>query len=438
MVKLRQDIIPTDMGINSSPIPSELQRKLEWFKNQKLGVIFHWGLYTETSMGESWQLVKNADWVRKNGAWREDIDTLRVDYWDRIKDFNPDKFNPDDWAELCKKNGVKYIVFTAKHHDGFTLYDTKYSDYKVTSDQCPYSFNPKSNIYKEVVEAFRKQNLGIGAYYSKPDWHSPYYWIPGKEANSSIANYNPLEKPAIWKKFNDFTHAQIKEICCEYGDIDILWLDGGWVNASNNEFLEMDAIINDAREKIPNLIVADRTIGGVYENYRTPEQQVPEKIIHEPWESCITLADNWCYLKDDVYKPFEEVLEMFLEIVSKGGNLLLGIGPKWDGTLPEKSVELLNHFGDWLDVFGEGIYDSRPIEISEISGHYSTQKGNYLYLFYRNGLAQKIIDLQMVDGEMVEMIDMKTKKKIKIEEKRIQLPQTEEFINCCRVEIKTE
>ncbi|MHC5268325.1 alpha-L-fucosidase [Enterococcus sp. LJL98] len=436
MTQLREDIIPIDMTEVERPISRGLEKKLEWFQNQKLGVIFHWGLYTETAMGESWQLVKNADWTRKNGMWRDDLDVLRVDYWDRMKEFNPIKFDPTQWANICKKNGVKYIVFTTKHHDGFSLYDTRVSDFKITSPQCPYSSQPQADVYRSVLEAFRAVDIGIGAYFSKPDWHSPYYWIPGKDADSSIANYDPLEKPSIWKKFNDFTHAQIKEICTEYGDLDILWLDGGWVNASNNEMLDMDAIIADVRRKTPDLIVADRTIGGIYENYRTPEQQVPSKIIHDPWESCITLADNWCYLKDDVYKPFEEVLEMFLEIVSKGGNLLLGIGPKFDGTLPEKSVQLLNRLGDWLEIFGEGIYDTRPFDFGEHSGVYATKKEKELFLFYRHELSGNQISLNNIENKLLRVIDLQNKKAIDFTKNTITLPETEAYIGCCKLRIE--
>lgn len=434
--KLREDIIPTNMNQKSAQIPAELETKLEWFQDQKLGIIFHWGLYTETAMGESWQLVKNADWLRKGKVWRDDLDTLRVDYWDRIKEFNPVNFNPNEWAQICKKNGVKYVVFTTKHHDGFTLYDTAESDFKVTSKQCPNHQNPQADIYRAVKDAFQKEGMGFGAYYSKPDWHSPYYWIPGKDADSSIANYNPLEKPDIWQKFNDFAHAQIKEICCDYGNLDILWLDGGWVNASNNEFLDMNTIISDVRKENPDLIVADRTIGGVYENYRTPEQQVPEKIIYEPWESCITLADNWCYLEDDKYKGFPEVLEMLMEIVSKGGNLLLGMGPKMDGTLPGKSVAILDELGDWLAIFGQGIYESRPVESQPPGGIYLTKKEDATYLYYRHELVGEPIDLVALGIETNSTMSLESEQEHLIQNHILELPATEHFIGCCRIKTK--
>lgn len=199
---------------------------------------------------------------------------------------------------------MKYMVFTTKHHDGFNMFDTKYSDYKVTDKDCPFSSNPKSNIAKEVFNAFRNENLMIGAYFSKPDWHNENYWDPYFPPFDRNVNYDPTLYPEKWKKYVDFTHNQILELLTDYGKVDILWLDGGWVrkrdqqnikenyeekfteNESKNGFIKhrvveqdvkMDELVAEARQKQPGLIVVDRAVHGKNQNYLTPENRVPEK-----------------------------------------------------------------------------------------------------------------------------------------------------------------
>lgn len=358
-------------------VPENILDKLEWFKDQKLGVIFHWGLYAKAGIVESWQLSKEDSWARKK-PWRSDLETLRRDYWDLAKEFNPDKFDADKLAKFIKKSGFKYSIFTTKHHDGFNMFDTKESDYSITK----YA---NKDLFKEYAQAFHDNDISVGAYYSKPDWHSEYYWLPGSDPVGRYASYNPKDYPEIWEKYNSFVKKQLIEIVSNYGDIDILWLDGGWVNTQNNEFLDMDDIVSSLRKIQPNLLVVDRTVGGKYENYVTPERKIPETPPVKAWESNIPLAKNWGYVPNDIYKPFDEILDSFLKIVSLGGNVIFGVAIKPDGTLPQPAQDILNQLGSWLNLYGQGIYGSRPILDLNISGWYFTSKDNRVYGFCKNG-----------------------------------------------------
>lgn len=361
-------------------LPENIQRKLSWFQNQKIGVIFHWGLYSQAGIVESWQLSEADDWARKN-PWREDLATLRKDYWDLNQEFNPQHFAPDDWAEKCKKAGFRYMLFTTKHHDGFSMYDTKESNYKITDKTSPFHQNKDADIFGAVMSSFQAAGIATGAYYSKADWHCPYYWVPGEHAQGRRASYNPLENPEMWQKFEGFVSNQLLEICSNYGPVDILWLDAGWVN-TGNEQLNMPKIVSRLREQQPDMLVVDRTIGGAFENYVTPERKIPEIAPKKVWESNIPLANNWGYVPNDCYKPFSTILESLLKIVSMGGNVILGIGPKPDGALPQEAEAIMEQLGDFLADYGEGIYRTRKVPDLFIEDWYFTQNEEAIYGFY--------------------------------------------------------
>lgn len=381
MAKIRQDIeenLTTDYEAYEE-LPEVIQEKLEWFKDQKIGVIFHWGLYAVAGIVESWQMSEEDDWARKN-PWRNDIDELRADYWGLNHSFNPYQFNPTAWAQACKDAGFRYMLFTTKHHDGFNMYDTAYSEYKVTQTPCPFAENPQADVFGAVAEAFREVGLSVGAYYSKPDWHSPLYWVPGERPKGRYASYDPHEFPERWAQYNQFVHDQLVEITTNYGELDILWLDGGWVN-SRHELLDMDRIAQAVRTQQQDLLIVDRSIGGKYENYVTPERKIPEIPPTKAWESNIPLAKNWGFCPNDTYKSFEEILTSVVQVVAMGGNIILGVGPKPDGTLPREALAILEPLGEWLTQFGEGIYETRPSTYKAPHGWSFTQKGTVIYAF---------------------------------------------------------
>ncbi|MBD0258797.1 MAG: alpha-L-fucosidase [Cytophagales bacterium] len=295
------------------PTDPLVQQKLDKWQDQKFGMIIHWGLYAVPGIIESWQLCSES-WIERDSTVA--YEDYKKWYWGLSKDFNPVHFNPGAWAGAAKKAGMRYLVFTTKHHDGFSMFDTKQSDFKITNG--PFKDNPRADVTRHVFEAFRKEGFMVGAYFSKPDWHSEYFWWPKYATPDRNVNYDIRKHPWRWNQYKQFTHNQIRELVHGYGAIDILWLDGGWVRplstvndevrswgAAIPEFsqeVDMPRIAAMARQAQPGLLIVDRTVHGPYENYQTPEQRVPERKIDNPWESCMTLANNWGYVPNDSFK----------------------------------------------------------------------------------------------------------------------------------------
>ncbi len=356
-------------------------KKLEKWQDLKFGLLMHWGPYSQWGIVESWSLCsEDVGWTRRTKGRYENYGQYKIDYENLKTTFNPVKFDPQKWAKAARAAGMKYVVFTTKHHDGFCMFDSKYTDYKITDKDCPFSTNPKSNVTSEIFDAFRNEGLLVGAYFSKPDWHCEYYWWPYFSTPDRNVNYDIEKYPDRWEKFVQYTHDQIDELMTDYGKVDILWLDGGWVQPytdqqlwafkTNRNFkqvnlqsqnIRMGEIVEKARAKQPGLIVVDRAVEGPYQNYLTPENRVPEKMLPYPWESCITMGSGWSYSFDPEYKSSRELIHMLVDIVSKGGNLLLNIGPSPEGTWDDEAYGRLEEIGKWMNMNGEAIYDSHPI-----------------------------------------------------------------------------
>jgi alpha-L-fucosidase len=347
-----------------------VKEKLEKWQDIKFGMIVHWGLYAVPGIVESWMLCSE-DWIDRPPQFT--YDEFKKWYWGLSKDFNPVNFNPDHWAKAGKAAGMRYLVFTTKHHDGFSMFDTKQSDYKITAG--PFANHPKADVTKYIFEAFRNEGYMIGAYFSKPDWHTEYYWWPKYATADRNNNYDIRKYPTRWQQYKDFTHKQIGELMNNYGKVDILWLDGGWVRPRetvNAEVLSWGARIPEwsqdidmaklaatSRQAQPGLLVVDRTVHGEFENYQTPEQRIPAEKLDHPWESCMTLGNGWGWITNEKYKSSTKIIHTLTEIVAKGGNLLLGIGPKADGTLSDTVVQRLQEIGQWMTVNGKAIYETR-------------------------------------------------------------------------------
>lgn len=352
------------------PTDSKVLSKLSQWQDLKFGMIIHWGLYAVPGIIESWELCSE-DWLNRPDSLT--YNEYKQWYWGLKDQFNPVNFNPDQWAQAASDAGMKYLVFTTKHHDGFNMFDTKQTDFKITSG--PFANNPKANVAKYVFDAFRQKEFMIGAYFSKPDWHSQNFWWDKYSTPNRNVNYDIRKFPERWNKFKSFTYNQISELMHDYGQVDILWLDGGWVRPRetvNEEVLSWGAPIPDwdqhvdmpkiatmAREAQPGLLIVDRTVHGPYENYQTPERSIPAEQLPFPWESCITLGNSWGFIPNEHYKTSTKVIHDLVEIVAKGGSLLLGIGPKPDGTLDPKAVNLMKQIGGWLDENGKAIYNTR-------------------------------------------------------------------------------
>jgi len=358
-----------------------IRERLEWFRDQKLALFIHWGPCSQIGIDSSWSL-SDGDWSRAGMDWEKDPDAFRRQYHDMARCFNPIRFNPDKWADFAARNGFKYLLFTTKHHDGFCMFDTKYTDYKITDESCPFHTHKYANITKEVFDAFRARGVAIAAYFSKPDWHCPYFWAEGMEkpvGYNRYPTYDPEEHPELWEKFIEFTHGQIMELMEDYGRIDILWLDGGWVKPIKKTGIRMSELLAKARELQPWLISADRTVGGENENYITPEQCIPDHVIRVPWESCVTIGTQWAYKFSDSYKSSRTLVHMLIGTAGRGGNLVLDIGPQPNGELPLEAISVVEGMGRWLKVNGDAIYGTRAVEVEDSGDVMFTRKGDTVY-----------------------------------------------------------
>ncbi|MDR0269981.1 alpha-L-fucosidase [Paenibacillus sp.] len=368
------------------PVDPLLLERLEWFKDQKLGLMMHWGPYSQLGLVESWALSDvDEEWSRNEVDWDIDTEELKRQYFDLNKTFNPLRFQPDLWADLAAENGFKYLNFTTKHHDGFCMWDTRTTNYRITGLDCPYHTHKYADITKQLFNAFRARGLGISAYFSKADWHTPYYWVSGMRQGTTTSRgptYDPKEYPWLWEQFVQFTHEQIMELMTNYGRIDVLWLDAGWVNDYRDQNIRLGEVVEKARKIQPWLLSADRTVGGPYENLITPEQTLPERALHVPWESCITMGTAFSFRYEDNYKSVRQLIHLLVEIVAKGGNLALNVGPQPDGRISKTAISRIQGMGAWLKVHGEAIYGTRICEPYSVDNIQFTQKDGKVYAFY--------------------------------------------------------
>ena len=376
-----------------------VREHLEWFQDQKLGLMIHFGLYSQLGMKESWPLIDESawgddpTWTRWQFPPDQDPAELKRMYAQLHRSFNPLRFDPDEWADFARDTGFKYLLFTTKHHDGFCMWDTKTTDYRVTGPESPYRDNRNADMTRCLYDAFRARGLGISVYFSKPDWGSPLYWEPGywmqTGIRSTAPSYSPAEKPALWERFVQYTHAQLRELGLESGKIDCMWFDGGAVSARNGLDVRIGEIISELRRTQPWLLCADRGQGGLYENFLTPELEIPETVLPVPWETCLCLGKrgegerytSFGYTYDQEYFTASETLHIFLEIVSRGGNLALNIGPQPDGRLSARALHQLEPFGRWMRVHGRGIYGTRPCAPYFTGAFRYLQKGDKCYVY---------------------------------------------------------
>ncbi|MEQ1933149.1 MAG: alpha-L-fucosidase [Fimbriimonadaceae bacterium] len=359
--------------ILSMALPAAAQdRRLEWFREARFGMFIHWGLYAIPA-GKWGTATGHGEWIRETAQ-------IPVEEYEKFQSqFNPTKFNANEWASIAKHAGMKYVVITTKHHDGFGLFDSKLTDWDVM--KTPF----KRDIMTEISKAYRGAGLNVGWYHSIMDWHHPDY-LPRRTWETTRT-----AEGADFNRFEKYLHGQVTELLTNYGKIDMMWFDGEWERTWNHQLGER--LYKLCRKLQPNVIVNNRVdVGrdgmagmsgkGFYGDYGTPEQEVPAKgIPGATWESCITTNTHWGYnAYDKNYKSGKELLHLLIDVVSKGGNLLLNVGPRADGTFPPEQVERLAHIGKWMKGNSDSIYGTTASPFGALPYGRCTQKGKTLFL----------------------------------------------------------
>ncbi|MBM3495643.1 MAG: hypothetical protein FJX72_15170, partial [Armatimonadetes bacterium] len=337
-----------------SPRPSALGH-LKWWSDARFGMFVHWGFYSVIGMEASWPL--------HGGQYS------RAEYEGQMQRFNPTSFRADDLVGVAKRAGMKYLVITTKHHDGFAMYDTKLSDFGIMHGPL------KRDLIREVVEACRAEGLRVGFYFSLCDWHDARYpsWpLTGAWPFGAIK-----PDPARWQEFVQFMHGQVAELLTQYGRIDLLWFDGGWEHTPQEwDAAGLNALI---RRLQPDIIVNDRLPG--QGDYSTPEQTIPAGGMGRPWETCMTINNTWGYNPNDhAHKPAAELIRNLCRTAGGGGNYLLNVGPTADGSVPPESVERLEAMGAWLRVNGQAIYGTQAGPKGAYPAGAVTVKGKRVYV----------------------------------------------------------
>jgi alpha-L-fucosidase len=309
-----------------------IQQKMGWFEDAKLGIFIHYGIYAVNDVSESWSFHN------KQVTWPA--------YMSQLSGFTASKYDPTAWANLFKEAGARYTVITTKHHDGVALWDTKEKHYDVIRNT-----PAKKDLIDPLVNALRKNNIKVGAYFSLIDWSHPDY--PGFLKDSS--RYKVANEPARWKKFQGFFQNQLSELSTKFNP-DLWWFDGDWEHSA--EEWESSKVRANLLDRNPATIINGRLQG--YGDYETPEQNFPvTRPSFKWWELCMTTNDNWGYRKSDTnWKTPYEVISIFVDAVSNGGNLLLDIGPKADGSIPDEQVNILKELGAWNKRNGTAIFNT--------------------------------------------------------------------------------
>jgi alpha-L-fucosidase len=345
-----------------------LDQRAQWFRHDRFGLFIHWGVYSIVGKGE---------WIRDTGK------IPLADYDKLPPQFNPEKFDAAQWVATARRAGQKYLVVTTKHHDGFCMFHTRCTDFNILNT--PF----KRDVIKELADACHRQGVHLGFYYSIMDWHHPD-WLPRRqwEKDRSTEGADP-------RRYIEFMRNQIRELLTNYGTVNVLWFDGGWETKNTEDLARFKSIIDMARQLQPQILVNNRAnIGG---DFDTPEQFVPATGIVDRqgrpalWEACITMTTGhgsfaptawWGYDRyEKVFKPTDELVQKLIDIASKGGNLLLNIGPQPDGLIRPEENERLEGIGRWMARYGDSIYSTTasPFRLLPFFGRV-TQKGNKLFV----------------------------------------------------------
>lgn len=357
---------------------NERTKRTEWFLNDRFGMFIHWGLYA----------------IHGKGEWYPSDKQVSIDNYDTyFNEFNPVRFNAREWAKMAKNAGMKYAVLTTKHHDGFCLFDSKYTDFKATNT--PF----RRDIVKEYVEAFREEGLKVGLYYSLLDWHHLDYPAYGDMYHPDRENEKRKNEKHNFDNYLQYMHNQVEELVTNYGKIDIMWFDFSYKGHFGADWKGKE-LINMIRKHQPDVILNGR-IEGSGENYGSimtdnpsiyagdfacPEMIIPPKGLMTPtgvsipWEACFTLNNNWAYAPNDkMYKSSSQIIKKLVECTSKNGNMILNVSPTAKGDFPKIQQDIILDMGEWMKINSESIYNCGKSEFSKPEWGRYTQNSNKVY-----------------------------------------------------------
>ena len=388
-------------------IVEERTKRTQWYREARFGMFIHWGLYAIPARGE----------------WLRSVEQLTKEAYEPLKDeFAAENYNPKEWAKLAKEAGMKYAVLTAKHHDGYCLFDSKLTDFKSTNSPCG------RDLVREFLEAFRAEGIRVGLYYSVIDWRHPDFPHYGDMHHPMRNHPECSNENRNFDNYLEYMFGQIKELLTDYGKLDVMWFDFSYGNMKCDTWKARE-LIEMVRSIQPDVIIDNRLEGSGEDagsirtldptpysgDFASPEQMIPPEGIRDvagnpiPWEACITLNNHWGYAAHDHhYKSAEMVVHMLVECVSKGGNLLLNVGPDPEGRFPREAVETLDGLGKWMEENGEAVYGTRG-GIWQPKDHVygSTCKGDNIYVHILDGEAFRGMSLPGTDREIksAELMD---------------------------------
>jgi alpha-L-fucosidase len=333
----------------NTPAPAPDTERLAWWREARFGLFIHWGPVSLKGTEIGWSRGGE-----RRGYSFGPGNQIPVAVYDNLyQEFNPVRFNADEWVAVAQATGMKYLVFTSRHHDGFSMFDTQASDYKITAPESPF----RRDVVKELADACHRAGLRFGLYYSQPDWHHPDAFT------DRHANYLAYLK------------TQVRELVTRYGRLDILWYDGLGKSAADYDGVALNRMV---RELQPGILINNRN--GLPEDFDTPEQVVGKFQYDRPWESCITIGDQWAWKPDDRLKSLKQCLDTLIRCAGGDGNLLFNVGPMPDGRIEPRQVERLKEMGAWLAKYGTAIYGTRGGPWKPGADLASTRRGNTIFV----------------------------------------------------------